>query len=208
VKLTSKKMHVSVEAGRNFSLRHYWASLFVHFGLRKIILWLLESVYNMILAPLPIAGGAFIRKLCYRPLFKACGRGFMTSPGVRLLHSYNISLGDRCSLNYDTILNGRGGLIIGDDFTTGPGVIVWTVEHYYKDSARRILEQGEHDAPVTIGNDVWCGMRAIIMPGVTVADGTVVAAGAVVTKNTEPYSVVAGVPARIIGRRGPENPVK
>ena len=199
-------MHVAVEKRAKFGLKHYWTSLFKHFGLKRIMLWTLESVYNMILSPLPIVGGSLARKLSYRPLFKTCGSGLMTSPGVRFLHPYNISIGDRCSLNYDTIINGRGGLTIGDDFTAGPGVMIWTVEHYYKDASRRVLEQGEYDAPVTIGNDVWCGMRAIIMPGITVADGTVVAAGAVVTKDTQPYSIVAGVPARTIGRRGSDVP--
>lgn len=182
-------------------VKDYWKSLYGHFGLMKVLLWLLESFFNMCLSPLPFLGGSTIRRLAYQRLFKKHGKSMVTAPGVKFLHSYNIVMGDRCSLNYDTMLNGRGGLTIGDDFTTGPGVIVWTVEHYYKDAKRKVLEQGEYDAPVTIGNDVWCGARSMILPGVKVADGTVLAAGAVVTKDTEPYSVVGGVPARIIGYR-------
>jgi len=66
---------------------------------------------------------------------------------------------------------------------------------------KKVLEQGEYDAPVFICNDVWCGARAIILPGVRVADGTIIGAGSVVTKDTQPYSVIAGNPAKIIKYR-------
>jgi len=194
-------MRVAGRDGQPFSLRTYWTSLFGYFGLRKVCLWCFESLFNMLFAPLPILGGALIRKLAYGLILKEKGRGLMTAPGVRFLHSYNIEMGDRCSLSYGTLLNGRGGLKIGDDFTTGPDVIVLTAEHYYLDRDRKVLEQGEYEAPVEIGNDVWCGARSIIMPGIRVADGTIVAAGAVVTRDTEPYSVVAGVPAKVIRYR-------
>lgn len=59
----------------------------------------------------------------------------------------------------------------------------------------------EKDFQIVIGNDVWIGSHALIMGGVTIGDGAVVAAGAVVTKNVEPYSIVAGVPARVIKKR-------
>ena len=197
------EMRVTLKQGQSFNLRVYWESLFRYFGLRKALLWGLESLFNMIFAPLPILGGSSIRKLAYRSILQKSGRGLMTSPGVRFLHSYNIEIGDRCSLSFGTMLNGRGGLKIGDDFTTGPDVIVLTAEHHYLDRNRKVLEQGEYEAPVEIGDDVWCGARSIIMPGVRVATGTVVAAGAVVTKDTEPYSVVAGVPAKVIRYRVP-----
>ncbi|MBF0145478.1 MAG: acyltransferase [Magnetococcales bacterium] len=183
------------------TLRAYWTSLFYHFGPKKVFFWSIENLFNFIFSPLPIIGGSQIRSFAFRYLFKKRGKGFFTSPGVRLLHCYNIEIGDRCSLNYNVILNGRGGLIIGDDFTSGPNVIVWTVEHHFKDRTRRVLEQGEIEQPVTIGNDVWCGAQSVILSGVTIADGTVVAAGAVVTRDTEPYSIVGGVPAKVIGYR-------
>jgi maltose O-acetyltransferase len=196
-------MRVDREADQAFGLHHYWHALFRYFGLRRVLLWGIESVLNMILSPLPIIGGSLIRKLLFSPLLKSSGKGLLTAPGVKFLHAYNIEIGDRCSLSYGTMLNGRGGLRIGDDFTTGPDVIVLTVEHFYQDRDLKILEQGEYESPVRIGNDVWCGARAVILPGITIADGTVVAAGAVVTKDTEPYSVVAGVPAKVINHRQP-----
>ncbi|MBF0174642.1 MAG: hypothetical protein HQL83_14570 [Magnetococcales bacterium] len=80
-------------------------------------------------------------------------------------------------------------------------MIVWTVEHHFRDRTRKVLEQGEIEQQVTIGNDVWCGAHSVILSGVTVGEGTVVAAGAVVTRDTEPYSIVGGVPAKVIDYR-------
>ena len=198
---SASEMEVSRPPGCEFELRWYWKSLFRYFGLRKVTHWTVESLVNMVFSPLPILGGSQIRKLVYKVLLKKRGKGLLTCPGVKLLHSYNIEIGDRCSLSYGTMLHGRGGLTIGDDFTTGPEVLVITTEHNYMDRDRKVLEQGEVETPVKIGNDVWCGARATILPGVSLAHGTVVAAGAVVTRDTEPYSVVAGVPAKTISHR-------
>ncbi|MBF0421576.1 MAG: acyltransferase [Magnetococcales bacterium] len=187
---------------KEHTLWSYWQGLLRHFGLRKAFLWGVEGLCNFLFSPLPIIlGGSQIRSLVFRPMFKKIGHGFYSSPGIRLLHCYNMEIGDRCSLNYNVMLNGRGGLVIGDDFTSGPNVTIWTAEHLFRDPSRKVLEQGEIEKPVFIGNDVWCGTGSIILPGVTIADGTIVAAGAVVHRNTEPYSIVGGVPAKVIGYR-------
>ena len=65
-----------------------------------------------------------------------------------------------------------------------------------------MMEQGfEEERPVVIGNDVWIGDRVIILPGVHVGDGSILAAGAVVTKDVPPYAIVGGVPAKLIRMR-------
>lgn len=195
-------MQPTHDTERNFTLVKYWTKLFRHFGVKRSVIWGVESILNMLLSPLPlILGGSLLRGMLFRPLFRKMGRGFFTSPGVKLLHCYNIETGDRISLSFNVILNGRGGLKVGDDFVCGPGVVVWTAKHLYGERNRRMMEQGEVNAPVEIGNDVWCGTNAMIMPGVRIGDGTVIFAGAVVTKDTPPYSVVAGVPARVIRYR-------
>jgi acetyltransferase-like isoleucine patch superfamily enzyme len=107
-----------------------------------------------------------------------------------------ISIGRRSVINQQCCLDGRGGLAIGDNVDISPGVWILTNGHDIHDPLfREVL------APVAIGNHVWIGSRALILPGVTVGEGAVVAAGAVVTGNVEPYAVVAGVPARPIGTR-------
>lgn len=88
----------------------------------------------------------------------------------------------------------------------GPEVVIMTIGHAFEDPDRPIQEQGSTELrPVRIGNDVWLGTRVIIMPGVTIGDGSVVGAGAIVTKDIPPLSVAAGNPAKVIRIRGSRN---
>jgi acetyltransferase-like isoleucine patch superfamily enzyme len=89
---------------------------------------------------------------------------------------------------------------IGAHTLLAPGVFITDHTHNMRRHAR-LDAQGTRSAPVTIGEDVWLGTKSVIMAGVTIGDGAVVGAGAVVTKDVAPYSIVAGVPAREIGRR-------
>ena len=89
---------------------------------------------------------------------------------------------------------------IGAHTLIAPGVFITDHAHNIRRDAR-IDEQGITRGPVIIGADVWLGAKSIVLPGVTIGDGAVIGAGAVVTKTVEPYTIVAGVPARVIGRR-------
>ncbi len=133
--------------------------------------------------------------------------GYNCSPDVRVLSNVIIYYPSRLTIGRGTgiacscQLNAGGELHIGEDVLIGPGTMIWTQNHVYRSGDSPIRFQGTERAKVTIEDDVWIGAGAIIVPGVTVSQGTVVAAGAVVTKTTEPYSVVAGSPAREIGQR-------
>lgn len=105
----------------------------------------------------------------------------------------NSSIGVNCELN--------GPVYIGDNVMMGPEVVIYTRNHSHRKDELMIGQGYEETKPVVIGDDVWIGRRAIIMPGVKIATGTVVGAGAVVTKDTEAYSIVGGVPAKVIGYR-------
>ena len=84
----------------------------------------------------------------------------------------------------------------------GTDVTIITRNHRFDRTDIPMMEQGfEEERPVYIGNDVWIGDRALILPGVHVGDGSIIAAGAVVTKDVPPHSIVAGVPARKIRER-------
>ena len=84
----------------------------------------------------------------------------------------------------------------------GSNVTVITHNHAFDRTDIPMMEQGfEEERPVVIGNDVWIGDRVIILPGVHVGDGSILAAGAVVTKDVPPYSIVGGVPAKLIRMR-------
>lgn len=131
------------------------------------------------------------------------------SPGVRLgdkvdLNRYayvqgsngGVRLGDRVKVNNYAIINGTGGVDIGEDTLIGPGVRIISYQHRYARSAT-IHSQPVDARPIRIGRDVWLGANAIILAGVTIGDGAVVAAGAVVREDVPAYAVVAGVPATI-----------
>ena len=107
-----------------------------------------------------------------------------------------ITIGDHTVINGGCHLDGRGGLSIGDNVSVSPGVWILTDEHDVNDP-----DFPEVLSPVRIDDYAFIGSKAMILPGVTIGRGAVVGAGAVVTKSVEPFAIVAGVPARIIGRR-------
>lgn len=92
-------------------------------------------------------------------------------------------------------------VFVGNRTLIGPGVCICTSTHDLEPSIRN-AQGGSFAKPIRIGDDCWIGARAIILPGVTIGDGSMVAAGAVVSKDVEPGCVVGGVPARIIRRLG------
>jgi acetyltransferase-like isoleucine patch superfamily enzyme len=133
--------------------------------------------------------------------------GFKAGSGVRVLqhvivyYPASLTIGPGTGIASNCQLNARAGIEIGSNVLIGPGAIIWTMNHNYRLAGTPIKQQGWTRNPIVIGDDVWIGGGAIVLPGVRLATGTVVAAGAVVTHSTEPYSIVAGVPARMIGWR-------
>lgn len=113
-----------------------------------------------------------------------------------------IRIGDNCSVNPFCILIGsRKGLIIGNGVRIAAHCAIVAQNHNFKDASKYIYLQGSSSKGIIIEDDVWIGLGAKILDGVTVRKGTIVAAGAVVTKSTERYSIVAGVPAEKISSR-------
>lgn len=106
----------------------------------------------------------------------------------------NIRLGERVFINANVMMVDLGGITIEDDALIGPGAYLISVNHQLNSMQRKDLEL----KPVTIKKNAWIGTKAIILPGVTVGENAVVAAGAVVTKNVPANTVVAGVPAKVI----------
>jgi acetyltransferase-like isoleucine patch superfamily enzyme len=110
-----------------------------------------------------------------------------------------VAIGQNSVVNQKCRLDGRGGLTIGDNVSIAAEVCILTASH----DIHSIDCEGT-TAPVNIGDHVFIGTRATILPGVTLGVGAAVGAGAVVTKSVNPYDIVAGVPAKVIGRR-PDN---
>lgn len=107
-----------------------------------------------------------------------------------------ISIGKNTVINRRCYLDGRTGIRIGDNVSISPEVYILSLSHIVDDPYFNAI-----GAEVVIGDYVWLGARAIIMPGVTLGDGCVVGAGSVVTKNFPPYSIIAGMPAKFIKKR-------
>ena len=122
--------------------------------------------------------------------------------GLILRDPRGLSIGSRTNVNPDCIIDTRGGkVVIGDDCDISPQVNIWTLQHDISDPNFKSV-----GGDVVIDNFVHIGNRAIVLPGVTLGEGCVVAAGAVVTKSVAAYTVVAGIPAKQIGVR-PRNQI-
>ncbi len=106
----------------------------------------------------------------------------------------NIRIGKGVFINAGCQFQDQGGITIGDYALIGPKTVIATLNHDMQPEKRANL----HPAPVRIGSRVWIGANCTVLPGVTIGDGAVVAAGAVVTKDVAPNTVVGGVPARTI----------
>ena len=108
----------------------------------------------------------------------------------------DVIIGDHTRIGlHNTII---GPVDIGNHVNLAQGITVTALNHNFSDTNKRIDEQGVSTNPVIIEDDVWVGANAVILPGVTIGSHCVVAAGAVVTKNVPPHSLVAGVPAKVI----------
>jgi len=118
----------------------------------------------------------------------------------------SVTLGDDVIVGHHSILWAIGGggnyIKVGNGCGIGAFSVLMTRFHQYRRKDIKFKEQGAVEGkPIIIGNDCWIGIRSIIMPGVTIGNGAVVGAGAVVTKSVKPYKVVAGNPAKVIGER-------
>jgi maltose O-acetyltransferase len=116
-------------------------------------------------------------------------------------YGFNIFIGSSVFVNFNCVMLDVGTIHIGDHTQIGPAVQIYAADHPRDAATRRAcLEFGR---PVRIGNAVWIGGGAIILPGVTVGDEAIIGAGSVVTRDVAPGATVVGNPARIVRRRDP-----
>lgn len=138
---------------------------------------------------------------------KHCGKGVYLRPmSSDLKGLWNMSIGDGSSIpKGSTFYCTEAPLTIGKKVIFGPHPTIITGDHRIDVIGKYIMDSNEklseNDAPVVIEDDVWCGANVTILKGVTIGRGSVVAAGAVVTKSFPPYSIIGGVPARLLKRR-------
>jgi len=129
-------------------------------------------------------------------IFEKAGRNLNIASGVRFGTGRNISIGDNSGLGENCYLVAMDKIVIGDDVMIAPEVMMLTGGHGYSDSSLLLREHKSVTAPIVIGNDCWIGARALLLPGVSICDRVIVAAGSVVTKSISESGVYAGNPAR------------
>jgi acetyltransferase-like isoleucine patch superfamily enzyme len=157
----------------------------------------LAYFYNGLLGKCP---SRMLRGLYLRSYLASFGPGTGVQMGCRFLNGRKVHLGARNVINFGCLLDGRRYEIrTGSDVSIGPEASILTLGH--DPQSPDFADKG---GEVIIGDRAWICYRAVILPGVRVGEGAVVGAGAVVSRNVEPYTIVAGSPARAIGARTKE----
>ncbi len=142
-----------------------------------------------------------LRYLLYLASGVSIGRGSHIHMGAQFFYPAGVKIGKGSVLGQNIFLDGRDKLVIGNHVDIASDVMIYNSEH-------DIHSEDFHpiSAPVVIGDYVFIGPRAIILPGVNVGRGAIIAAGAVVTRDVPEFAIVGGVPAKIIGERGLKDP--
>ncbi|MHB1319467.1 MAG: acyltransferase, partial [Anaerolineae bacterium] len=178
-----------------------------HHPLRRLPVWL-KRMLNACYWRVYDFGDAFaeavgwlpshiLRLACYRYLLRIrIGGRTSVHCRCRVYCPPGVSIGSHSVINREVLLDGRSGLTIGSNVSISEGVALVTLGHDPQSATF-----GNRGAPIMVEDRVFVGMRAMVLPGVTLGEGCFVGAGAVVTRDVPPYTIVAGVPARSIGGR-------
>ena len=135
-----------------------------------------------------------VRELFFQLIGKPLDETFCLFPPFYTDYGQNITVGKNVFINTGCRFQDQGGIVLGDGALIGHNVVLATLNHDEDPTKRHIL----HPAPLILGKNVWIGANAAVVPGVTIGEGAVVAAGAVVTRDVPPGVVVGGVPAKAI----------
>lgn len=168
--------------------------------IRRIRTVFLEYI-NMKLKFVGIIPSHYFRRFCYRLCGVKIGKGSVIHTGAVFYKPWGVKIGEDSIIGEGAVLDGRDKLIIGSHVDIASDVMIYNGEHDLNDENFKAVF-----ASVYIEDYVFIGPRVIILPGVTIKKGAVVGAGAVVTKDVEEFSIVGGVPAKIIGERQNKNP--
>jgi len=187
------------------------------FVFREIKQWL-----EFIIGLIPGKTGFFLRGFYYKYRLRKCLKLNRFETGLRIEYPQNITLGSSCYLGFNCKLyasksskvdigsniavnsnvminaRGKGKIFIGDNVLIGPNVVIRSNNHSYQNTLKLIKDQGMDYGEIIINNNVWIGSNCVILPNCTIGEGSIIAAGAVVTKDIKPNTIVGGVPAKLI----------
>lgn len=148
--------------------------------------------------PSPI--GDILRYIVIKPFIKKVGKARIFE-GATFWYPYRIKIGSDVTINEWVYLSGFGGLEIKNGVRIGHRTTILTSDHNISDRNMPIFKQGLKSGKVVIGEGSYIGCNVTILQGVNIGSGSVVGAGSVVTKNIPPFSIIAGVPAKVIRKR-------
>lgn len=161
--------------------------------MNKKIEWALNILGNMIVNRIP---SRKLRMLYYKILGIKCGKNVSICRYTDLLATSKLEIGDGVNIGWRCTIDARGKIKIGSNVVIASDSILITAKHDINDK-----EFKAQYSPIIIDSYVWICTRSTILAGVKIGEGAVIASGSVVTKNVEPYTVVGGIPAKVIGKR-------
>lgn len=172
----------------------------------KIVQYFFCTIYYDFFRWLPTSsspGGGLFKTLRYsvcKHMFGSCGKNVNIEQGAFFHSGRHITIGDNSAIGINAVLSGK--IMIGKDVMMGRDVIMRTINHRFSSCDIPMNQQGfEPEEPISIGDDVWIGDRVIVLAGVNVGKGSILGAGAVVTKDVPEYAIMGGVPAKVIKYR-------
>lgn len=181
------------------------------------------QIYIAILSAIPTEIGIQLRYFLYKPFFKRTKGKFRIDSGVTISGFQNIELGEGVQIQRNShifVLNAelklgykfflginsqiyavREDILIGDYCMIAPNCVLVSDNHCFENIEQPMMEQGFDIGKIVLEDDIWVGSNSVILKGVTIKKGSIVAAGGIVNKNVESYSIVGGVPAKLIKNR-------
>lgn len=161
----------------------------------------IESLILGFFSVVPTTFGVILRAFACTIFFKKINGFPWVQARVTIIHSERIVAGSHLGINSGTYINAIGGIEFGNNVLIGSNVTISSGEHSIEGVSPTIFSRATIPRKISIQDDVWIGAGAVIMPGITLAKGSVIGANAVVTKDTEEYSVYVGVPAKKLRKR-------
>jgi len=183
---------VSYKRNKNSIFNKFIAAPYIIFD--SIILrggWTRYMLYKVAYIP-----SHHLRRFVYKCLGLKMGKKNVFHYGTEIRGITDIQMGDGCIIGDKALLDGRRGLIFGNNVNLSSNVSIYTLQHDHRDP-----DFGGIGGKVIIGDRVWLGSNIVVLPGVTIGEGAVCCAGCVVTKDVPPYTVVAGIPAKKVNER-------
>lgn len=166
---------------------HYWEKLF-----RKG--WQRYMLFHISLVP-----SHHLRRFVYKALGAEIGKNVVFHFRTEIRSIHKLKIGKGTIIGDNALLDARSGLTLGENVNISSNVSLYTYQHDHRDPYFRCTS--DNTKPIIIGNRVWLGSNVTVLPGIDIGEGAVCCAGCVVTKDVEPYAVVAGIPAKKVNER-------